>query len=95
MTIKFPCGICNTAVAKTHRAVFCDVCNKWVHIKCTGITASQYTTKKKKKKKKKNVTFFSNCTYLKTWSKLTSITVKKMSITQICTLINHNFCQRS
>ena len=42
MPIRFPCGICGTAVAKTHRAVFCDVCEHWVHIKCNNITFSQY-----------------------------------------------------
>ena len=33
MVIKFPCKICNNAVAKNHHAVQCDHYQLWVHIK--------------------------------------------------------------
>ena len=44
MPIQFPCGICEGAVAKTHRAVFCDVCTRWIHIKCNNISSTQYNS---------------------------------------------------
>lgn len=42
MTIKFPCGVCFKAVAKNHRSVNCDICNKWIHIRCNNIDKSTY-----------------------------------------------------
>ena len=40
--VRFPCGTCRRAVAKNHRAVSCDSCQNWFHIKCCNITANQY-----------------------------------------------------
>ena len=40
--IKFPCSICEKAVASNHRALFCNNCEKWVHIKCNFISPTQY-----------------------------------------------------
>eukprot|EP00111_Clytia_hemisphaerica_P007359 TCONS_00021396-protein len=40
--IKNPCGICSNPVATTHRAVWCDHCNYWVHIKCNNTSKSEY-----------------------------------------------------
>ena len=40
--VKFPCILCKRAVAKNHRAVQCDECDNWVHIKCAGITPAYY-----------------------------------------------------
>ena len=40
--VKFPCRKCEKPVAKNHRAVQCDVCDYWVHIKCNNITALKY-----------------------------------------------------
>ena len=37
-----PCGVCSRAVAKTHRAVLCDVCEVWQHIKCVKNSPSDY-----------------------------------------------------
>ena len=37
MTVKFPCSVCSRAVAKNHKAVKCDECDKWIHIKCNHI----------------------------------------------------------
>ena len=46
MTIKFPCSICSRTVAKNHRAIECDLCKRWVHIKCNYITPTQYESLK-------------------------------------------------
>ena len=32
--IKYPCSVCGKPVAKNHRALQCDQCDTWVHIKC-------------------------------------------------------------
>ena len=40
--IKNPCSICLKSVAKSHRAVNCDICNLWSHVKCSKISASEY-----------------------------------------------------
>ena len=39
---KFPCGKCNLIVRKNHKAVQCDLCNYWTHIKCDGLDSHQY-----------------------------------------------------
>ncbi|XP_060579019.1 uncharacterized protein LOC132735993 [Ruditapes philippinarum] len=40
--IKFPCGGCYRPVASNHRAVYCEACYLWWHIKCAAISASEY-----------------------------------------------------
>ena len=40
--LPFPCGICNKNVNKNTKAVFCDQCNKWIHIKCNNTSDSEY-----------------------------------------------------
>ena len=40
---KHPCGGCQRPVAKTHRALQCDVCYYWWHIKCANISPATYT----------------------------------------------------
>ena len=47
MPIKFPCKICKRAVAENHKAVCCDVCNIWVHIKCNKINTQTYNLLKR------------------------------------------------
>ena len=42
MVIKDPCGICNKPVATNHNALMCDVCYKWVHIKCNFVPKDLY-----------------------------------------------------
>ena len=39
---KYPCKICNKPVARTHRALQCDECDQWVHIKCGDISPIEY-----------------------------------------------------
>ena len=34
MRIKYPCTVCGRSVAKNHKALQCDYCDQWVHIKC-------------------------------------------------------------
>ena len=36
------CPVCNRSVAKNHRAVSCDSCTRWCHIKWGGISVKQY-----------------------------------------------------
>ena len=47
MVPQFPCLICEKAIAKKHKAVCRDVCNKWVHIGCNNI--NMYTYRKLQK----------------------------------------------
>ena len=42
MVVNFPCRICHRAVARNHKAVFCDICEYWVHLKCNYLTKSTY-----------------------------------------------------
>ena len=42
MPIFFPCGVCKKAVAKNHKAVECNNCKYWVHIKCNKINAQTF-----------------------------------------------------
>lgn len=41
--VKFPCGICRLAVATNHRALECESCETWFHIKCVSVSPSDYT----------------------------------------------------
>ena len=45
MVIKYPCSICCKHVAANHKAIQCDECNKWSHIKCNYITSTEYYRK--------------------------------------------------
>ena len=40
--IKFPCGICQNAVRDGMRAVCCDECDVWYHVKCYSISPAVY-----------------------------------------------------
>ncbi|CAG2244297.1 unnamed protein product [Mytilus edulis] len=40
--IKYPCAICDKSVNSNHRAVSCDNCQLWVHIKCGNISPEDY-----------------------------------------------------
>ena len=40
--VKYPCGLCSKSVASNHRAVLCEVCYYWHHIKCVQISPSEY-----------------------------------------------------
>ena len=36
------CSVCNKRIARNHRAVNCDNCSMWCHIKCASIKPSEY-----------------------------------------------------
>ena len=42
MPIQFPCGTCSKPVGNKHKAIQCDICNLWIHIKCNNIPTSTY-----------------------------------------------------
>ena len=42
INVQFPCNLCCKPVAKTHRALCCDICDQWVHIKCNNVSPSSY-----------------------------------------------------
>ena len=44
-----PCGICDRRVGVRARALQCDICNFWNHIRCDGVEPSLYETLKKSK----------------------------------------------
>ena len=43
MVIQFPCTMCCKAVGTKHRAIKCDICDKWIHIKCNKLDKKDYT----------------------------------------------------
>ena len=36
------CSVCKKTVARNHRAINCDLCNLWCHIKCGKVTPTEY-----------------------------------------------------
>ena len=40
--VKHPCGTCQKAVANAHKAICCDICNKWIHISCNNLDRKTY-----------------------------------------------------
>ena len=38
------CNICNKTVATNHYAIECNLCLKWVHIKCNKLDKKDYTS---------------------------------------------------
>ena len=42
--LKYPCSICSKSVLNNQKAVQCDPCDLWVHIKCEGISNDTYST---------------------------------------------------
>ena len=41
-TTKDKCSICSRTVASNHRAIECDNCLQWCHIKCGSVTPREY-----------------------------------------------------
>ena len=39
---KYPCGVCTRLVKDEHKAVQCDICNFWNHIKCDKVDPGMY-----------------------------------------------------
>ena len=42
MVVKFPCEICNKAIANNNRVLHCDNCHLSFHIKCNRINLQTY-----------------------------------------------------
>ena len=40
--IDFPCKICQKNVNNNHKAIKCDLCETWVHIKCNKLDDVDY-----------------------------------------------------
>jgi hypothetical protein len=40
--MSFPCGTCGKAVKNNQKAVCCDLCNLWVHLKCNNLDNKTY-----------------------------------------------------
>ena len=40
--LQFPCSICNKNVLNNQKAIQCDSCNLWCHIKCDGTPIEIY-----------------------------------------------------
>ena len=47
MVVRCLCSKYNRAVAKNHKAVQCDICDKWVHIACKNLNKNTYKYSKK------------------------------------------------
>ena len=39
---RYPCGTCGRNISQRFKAIQCDICNNWNHIKCDGITLYDY-----------------------------------------------------
>lgn len=39
---RFPCGCCGGAVRWNQEAIECDICSKWLHCRCIGVSKSEY-----------------------------------------------------
>ena len=48
MVVQFPCLKCNRAVAKNHKAVQCDICDKWIHRACNNLNTHTYEKLRKR-----------------------------------------------
>ena len=46
----YPCGICTKKVSQRNKAIQCDLCNYWNHIKCDDIDDKTYEALKKSTK---------------------------------------------
>ena len=49
------CKVCSKKVGKRHRAVQCDICDYWNHIKCDGIDSKTYEKLKKSTESEKHI----------------------------------------
>ena len=41
-TSKYPCGVCSKNVNSSHKAMECEDCFTWYHIKCANMVDSMY-----------------------------------------------------
>ena len=43
----YPCEVCKKSVLNQHKAICCDHCNQWVHIKCNDLNDLNYNLNSK------------------------------------------------
>ena len=48
MLVQFPCLKCNRAVAKNHKALQCNICDKSFHLACNNLNTYAYNENSKK-----------------------------------------------
>ena len=39
---KNPCSVCKFNVHNNHKAIYCDICHLWTHLKCTPFSHDEY-----------------------------------------------------
>ena len=44
----YPCAVCKKSVLNQHKAICCDHCNQWVHIKCNDLNDLDYNLQESK-----------------------------------------------
>ena len=40
--LSFPCKFCNNSCKRNQNSIFCEVCQLWVHLKCTALSIHQF-----------------------------------------------------
>ena len=40
--VKYPCSLCRKPTKSNQKAIQCDFCDAWTHLKCTSLSLSQY-----------------------------------------------------
>ena len=40
--IANPCGVCSRPVAFNHKAIICDICQKWIHLRWNKLDDKDY-----------------------------------------------------
>lgn len=40
--IAHPCGVCKESVGENHKAIKCNICELWIHIKCNNLDKNDY-----------------------------------------------------
>ena len=43
MPMKYPCTVGKFSVRNYHKAILCNICQNWTHLKCTHFTCEEYT----------------------------------------------------
>ena len=80
--MKFPCNICEKNVVSNHNAIYCDICNKWVHISCNNMSRYCY----RKLQKDSTRWYFMNCLkQVLPFNKLTDYQLKTLMLGKVLT----------
>ena len=43
--VRHPCGVCSKAVRSNQKAILCEVCYCWLHVRCIGMSLNTQTSK--------------------------------------------------